>query len=142
MLMRKMITLFHLFLFGLVSPNISSPSYAQTSINASNKDKTPIYRAITTPNDFITVWDTSKPTTRPSATSLNIAFPGIGENYTLTWKKIDGSASGSVLVTASSVRNPYILTFPSAGIYRVTASQGIGYFNGFSMVYNRSHLDI
>ena len=89
-----------------------------------------------TPNDwFVAVWDMSKPTNRINSPNTTIAFPGNGTNYRLDWEDVNNPTLagryGTVTVSSSSSLNPYILTVPASGIYRIKVHKDAGVFYGF-----------
>ncbi len=80
---------------------------------------------------FITVWDSNQPSSRTNNSNTTIALNFIGDNYTIEWQGIDDpSQSGTVTVTSSTQTNPYILTVPVAGKYRIKAYSLKALFSG------------
>lgn len=93
-------------------------------------------------NEFITIWHPGLPATTPlivvdapsQATSNQIWFPGIGENYTITWEEVgypthngtmtDVTSTAQVLIDFGNPINPD----PATATYRVKASNGNGVF--------------
>ncbi|WP_449401292.1 hypothetical protein [Chryseobacterium wanjuense] len=93
-------------------------------------------------NEFITIWQPGLPATTPlividapsQATSNQIWFPGIGENYTITWEEVgypthngtmtDVTSTAQVLIDFGNPINPD----PATATYRVKASNGNGVF--------------
>lgn len=83
--------------------------------------------------DFVTVWNT---TNAGATDNTKIAFPVIGSNYVIEWEKLPSSTVlGGVIVTSSTVNNPYILDLSTygPGQYRIRAYNGRGAITGFRM---------
>ncbi len=82
-------------------------------------------------NAFITLWDTRKPSTRIGNTNTTIALPFEGYHIKIYWEQVDGTNSGVINNDNGGVDydNPYIITVPQAGIYRVaiTGLNGFGH---------------
>ncbi len=93
------------------------------------------YSADCDENSFITVWKTDN---EGASANNKIYFPAIGGRYTIYWEKVGSPADnhGTIVVNSSSASNPYQITFPSAGTYRVVANKLTGVLRGFN-IYNQ-----
>lgn len=75
---------------------------------------------------FITIWN-SDVTGVTNNTASQIHFPGIGTNYSLSWKELS-NPSNNGFATGNGIT---LVSFPSPGIYEVTATAGSGTLTGF-----------
>lgn len=88
---------FYLLLFGIFSFFTASSQLVETG-------------------DFITIWKTDNPGT---SASNQITIPATGSYYTIEWEEVANPSNNGIINIASNVR---IVTFPSAGTYKVTIS--------------------
>lgn len=80
---------------------------------------------------FVSIWDSRKESNRTGNSNTTIALNFIGTNYTIEWQNIDDpSQSGTLTVASSTTANPYILTVPVAGRYRIKAYPLTGLYSG------------
>ena len=92
-------------------------------------------------NEFITIWQPGLPHTMPlinidapsQATPNQIWFPGIGENYTITWEEVGYPAHNGTMTDVTSTSQVLIdfgnpLNDVSSATYRVKVSNGNGVF--------------
>jgi surface protein len=71
---------------------------------------------------YITIWKTDN---FGSSGNNQITIPANGNNYTIVWEEVDNPANNGT-ATGS---NQYTLTFPTAGTYQVSITQGSGSFD-------------
>jgi surface protein len=91
-------------------------------------------------NEFITIWKPASTITQPitvsapyQATSQQIWFPGIGENYDIYWEEVDYPQHNGSLLDVTSTKQVLIdfgtsIADKDAAKYRVKVSNGNGVF--------------
>ncbi|WP_051289338.1 BspA family leucine-rich repeat surface protein [Chryseobacterium daeguense] len=92
-------------------------------------------------NEFITIWQPGLPHTTPlinidapsQAAPNQIWFPGIGENYTITWEEVGFPAHNGTMTDVTSTSQVLIdfgnsLNDVTSATYRVKVSNGNGIF--------------
>ena len=93
--------------------------------NACNNDDTTSIRELygNSPNAFVTIWKTDEPEGYTEDNQIEI--PGSGTNYKIFWEEV-GNPNNNGLETAT---NSHTITFPKAGIYKVSISGGTPAFH-------------
>ena len=84
---------------------------------------------------FVTTWKTDNP---GMSEDNQIKIPGVGTNYSISWEEVgNNSNSGSTAGTGTTT-----ITFPSAGIYRVSITPGNGNFRAIKFLQSGEELKI
>lgn len=86
-------------------------------------------------NEFITLWQPGKP--YEGATTTQIYFSGVGNNYTIYWEEVGNPSHNGTLANVTTLENTTKLINFGTGIstdsqYLIKVSNGIGNFHRFN----------